>query len=52
MVAKGSEKRFIEKVPGCNGQPHVVLDGAGHFLQEDLPETWLEHFMPWLETTR
>jgi len=52
MVAKGSEKRFIEEVPGCKGQPHVILDGAGHFLQEDLPETWLEHFMPWLAATR
>lgn len=52
MVTKGSEKRFIKEVPGCREQPHVMLEGAGHFLQEDLPETWLEHFLPWLEATR
>jgi len=29
VVAKGSEKRFIEEVPDCKGQPHAMLDGAG-----------------------
>ena len=51
-VTKGREKRFINEVPGCKGQPHAMLDGAGHFLQEDLPDQWLEHFLPWLEATR
>lgn len=26
---------FHERVPGTRGQPHVTIEGAGHFLQED-----------------
>lgn len=37
-VTKGSEKPFIERVPGAKGQPHRIIEGAGHFLQEDKPE--------------
>jgi haloalkane dehalogenase len=22
-------------IPGCAGQPHTTIEGAGHFLQED-----------------
>jgi haloalkane dehalogenase len=34
-VTKGGEKRFIESVPGAQGQAHTILQGAGHFLQDD-----------------
>ncbi len=34
-VTKGGEAPFLAKVPGANGQPHVTIEGAGHFLQED-----------------
>ena len=30
QVALGGEKRFIEEVPGCQGQPHVILEGGSH----------------------
>jgi len=33
-VTKGGDKRLQERIPGCQGQAHVVLRG-GHFLQED-----------------
>ena len=49
---KGGEQPFIADVPGCKGQPHVILESVGHFLQEDIPDAWLTHFMPWLEATR
>jgi haloalkane dehalogenase len=52
IVTKGGEQRFTAEVPGCKEQPHVILEGAGHFLQEDVPDAWLEHFIPWLEATR
>ena len=26
---------FLRSVPGCDGQPHVTIEGGGHFLQED-----------------
>ncbi len=37
-VTRGGEKRFQEKVPGAQGQPHTTIEGAGHFLQEDKGE--------------
>jgi hypothetical protein len=29
---------FLERVPGTKGQPHVTIEGGGHFLQEDRGE--------------
>ena len=37
-VSKGGEKVFIDKVPGTKDQPHLIIEKAGHFLQEDQPE--------------
>ena len=34
-VTRGGERVFQELVPGAQGQPHVTIAGAGHFLQED-----------------
>ena len=34
-VTKGREKRFIQSVPGAAGRDHVMIQGAGHFLQDD-----------------
>ena len=34
-ATRGGEKRFIETVPGARGQKHTVIEGAGHFLQDD-----------------
>ena len=34
-ITRGADKPFLERVPGCMGQPHTVIEGAGHFLQED-----------------
>lgn len=36
-ITRGGERPFIERVPGGKGQAHTVLQGAGHFLQEDVP---------------
>jgi haloalkane dehalogenase len=37
-VTKGGDKIFQERIPGAKGQPHVTIEGAGHFLQEDKGE--------------
>jgi len=37
-VTKGGEMMFQNRVPGTNGQKHVTIAGAGHFLQEDKPD--------------
>ncbi len=34
-ITAGGAKRFQEKVPGAQGQPHTTIEGGGHFLQED-----------------
>lgn len=36
-VTRGGERLFQERVPGARGQPHVTIEGGGHFLQEDKP---------------
>jgi haloalkane dehalogenase len=37
-ITRGAERQFLEEVPGAAGQPHVTIEGAGHFLQEDRGE--------------
>ncbi|MGI4876751.1 MAG: haloalkane dehalogenase [Janthinobacterium lividum] len=37
-VTPGGEKVFIDRIPGARDQPHCIIAGAGHFLQEDAPE--------------
>ena len=34
-VTGGGDRAFLRAVPGCAGQPHVTIEGGGHFLQED-----------------
>jgi haloalkane dehalogenase len=37
-ITRGGDKYFQRTVPGAQGQPHVTIRGAGHFLQEDKGE--------------
>ena len=37
-VTRGAEKRFVRRIPGAKDQPHTVVRGGGHFLQEDRGE--------------
>jgi len=37
-ITWGAELRFIEHVPGAANEPHVIVQNAGHFLQEDKGE--------------
>ncbi len=34
-VTAGGDKPFLALVPGAQGQPHVTVEGAHHFFQED-----------------
>jgi haloalkane dehalogenase len=38
QVTAGGERVFIERIPGARDQPHCIVAGAGHFLQEDAPD--------------
>ncbi|MCP4751742.1 MAG: haloalkane dehalogenase [Proteobacteria bacterium] len=37
-ITKGGEAMFQERIPGTKGQPHTIIEGGGHFLQEDRGE--------------
>ena len=34
-VTAGGERAIIDRIPGARGQPHTIIKGGGHFLQED-----------------
>jgi haloalkane dehalogenase len=38
-ISRGAERFLQALIPGASGQDHVVLEDAGHFLQEDAGET-------------
>jgi haloalkane dehalogenase len=37
-ITRGGDRVLRAEIPGCEGQPHTVIEGAGHFLQEDRGE--------------
>ena len=37
-ITRGGDRFFQQAIPGAQGQPHVVIERAGHFLQEDRGE--------------
>jgi haloalkane dehalogenase len=39
-ITRGGEKVFQKLVPGAQGQPHTIVQGGGHFLQEDRGEAF------------
>ena len=51
IVAPTAHRSFRERVPGAAGQPHAILAGGGHFLQEDVPEAYNQALVAWLRAT-
>ena len=37
-ITRGGERMWQDRVPGAAGQPHVKIQNAGHFLQEEKGE--------------
>lgn len=44
----GNERLFQERVPGARGQPHAILRGGGHYLQEDVGEDLADAVLRWM----
>jgi len=42
-IMAGVDKLFQRDLPGAVGQPHTILPGAGHFLQEDTAPDLARH---------
>jgi haloalkane dehalogenase len=38
----GAHRKLQRVVPGAADQPHQVIDGANHFIQEDVPDALIE----------
>ena len=47
-VAPDGWKPIVARIPGARAQPHVILEGGGHFLQEDIGEAYTGALMAWL----
>ena len=50
-ITRGQEKEFQTRIPGADGQPHVIIKDAGHFLQEDKGEELAEIMVNFIEST-
>ncbi|MFA5891951.1 MAG: haloalkane dehalogenase [Actinomycetota bacterium] len=47
-ITRGGDRYFQKVVPGTAGQPHVTIEGAGHFLQEDKGAEIAGHLVRWM----
>jgi haloalkane dehalogenase len=47
-IFKGLDRFLQSAIPGCGGQPHTVIEGAGHFIQEDKGEELARVIVDWL----
>ena len=47
-ATQGWETIFQERVPGARGQPHQLLERAGHFWQEDCGEQAAQIITAWM----
>ena len=47
-----ADSLMISIVPGAAGQPHALIKGAGHFVQEDAPEELTERLIDFIESSR
>ncbi|MEM8498904.1 MAG: haloalkane dehalogenase [Pseudomonadota bacterium] len=48
-VTSGGEKRFQKNVPGAQGQNHVTIANAGHFLQDEQPEACVQAILAFIK---
>jgi haloalkane dehalogenase len=48
IVAPAGWQALVLRVPGAKGQPHAILAGGGHFLQEDIPDAYNAALLDWL----
>lgn len=51
-ITAGADRPLRERVRGARGRPHTVIEGAGHFLQEDAGERLAEVVVAFAAATR
>ena len=50
-ITGGGDRVFQKLVPGAKGQPHVTVEAAGHFLQEDKGEELAQVVIDFMQAT-
>lgn len=47
-VTRGAERVLQKLIPGAEGQPHEIIQDAGHFIQEDAGEVLARKLNSWI----
>ena len=50
-ITKGGDQVFKKLIPGAKNQPHTVIKGGGHFLQEDCGEEFARVIIDFIKGT-
>ncbi len=45
LITKGADRVLQKHIPGARDQPHAIIEGAGHFSQEDQGKLIAEHLL-------
>ncbi len=51
-ITRGGEQIMQQRIPGAQGQPHAIVKGAGHFLQEDKGEELANLIIAWMKSLK
>lgn len=49
-ITRGADRPLRERIPGAKGQPHAVVEGGGHFVQEDPGRALAELVVRWMRS--
>jgi len=52
LAGQGYDEKFQNNFPGASGQPHITINNASHFLQEDQSVQLANKMVDWLEQTQ
>lgn len=51
-VTRGGHKLFQRHVPGAQGQNHKIIEGGGHFIQEEKAEELVSEVLQFIQDTK
>jgi haloalkane dehalogenase len=48
-ITKGADKWFKENIPTARMEPEIIIERAGHFLQEDQGKKVADHILDFIQ---